>query len=61
MQAFHAWNRDLFRSIDPLVNWWNVMETTFGEVMGATLGLGLWLNRRRSLPREGPPSPMPPS
>ena len=28
-------------------NWWNMMETTFGAVMGAVLGLGLWLNRRR--------------
>ena len=28
-------------------NWWNIMETTFGTVMGAVLGLGLWLNRRR--------------
>ena len=27
-------------------NWWNMMETTFGAVMGAVLGLGLWLNRR---------------
>jgi len=52
LQAFHAWNLEFFRSgawakIDPLLNWWNFMETTFGAVMGATLGLGLWLNRRR--------------
>ena len=28
------------------MNWWNMMETTFGTIMGATLGLGLWLNRK---------------
>lgn len=52
LQAFHAWNRELFQSgfwvrLDPAMNWWNWMETTFGTVMGACLGLGLWLNRRR--------------
>jgi hypothetical protein len=52
LQAFHAWNLDLFRTgvlatLDPLLNWWNFMETTFGAVMGAALGLGLWLNRQR--------------
>lgn len=26
-------------------NWWNMMETTFGAVMGFVLGLGLWWNR----------------
>lgn len=29
------------------MNWWNMMETTFGAIMGATLGLGLWRNRKR--------------
>ena len=52
LQAFHAWNLDLFHGgawakFDPLINWWNFMETTFGATMGAALGLGLWLNRRR--------------
>ncbi len=52
LQAWHAWNRDLFREgtlaqIDKVINWWNFMETTFGLVMGASLALGLWLNRRR--------------
>lgn len=52
LQAYHAWNLDLFRNgwwarFDPLINWWNFMETTFGAVMGAALGLGLWLNRNR--------------
>lgn len=63
LQAFHAWNLELFRTgfwakIDPLINWWNFMETTFGATMGAALGLGLWLNRQRiALPR-GEPLPL---
>ncbi|MGV3606784.1 MAG: hypothetical protein ACO1RA_10265 [Planctomycetaceae bacterium] len=52
LQAFHAWNLEWFRSpslaaIDPLINWWNWMETTFGLVLGGTLGLGLWTCRSR--------------
>ena len=52
LQAFHAWNPQIFSSgiwaqIDKNINWWNFMETSFGAVMGATMGLGLWLNRRR--------------
>ena len=27
-------------------NWWNMMETTFGAVLGFGLGLGLWFNRK---------------
>jgi hypothetical protein len=50
LQAYHAWNLDAFRSgpwapIDPYVNWWNMMEITFGLVLGLGLGLGVWLNR----------------
>ena len=50
LQSWHAWNRDFFTTgiwatVDPVMNWWNWMETTFGAVMGASLGLGLWLNR----------------
>ena len=57
LQAFHAWNPELFKSgiwmqLDPVMNWWNWMETTFGAVMGACLGLGLWLNRRRIGPLD---------
>ncbi len=61
LQAYHAWNLEFFRSaewaeIDKVINWWNFMETTFGAVMGATLGLGLWLNRRRiSSAQDGAP------
>lgn len=52
IQAFHAWNLDLFKTgfgaqMDPVMNWWNWMETTFGFVMGGALGLGAWLNRER--------------
>jgi hypothetical protein len=57
LQAFHAWNRELFASgvwvrLDPLINWWNLMETTFGAVYGAVLGLGVWRNRHHLRPRE---------
>jgi hypothetical protein len=52
LQAYHAWNAADFRegwfaSMDPYVNWWNLMETTFGAILGAGLGLGAWLNRLR--------------
>lgn len=52
LQAYHAWNPEVFQRgiwvhLDPHMNWWNTMETTFGCIMGAALGLGLWLNRRR--------------
>ncbi len=66
LQAWHAWNLDLFRTgtwagIAPVINWWNWMETTFGSVMGAALGLGLWLNRGRLAPDTVEhPDPLPP-
>ncbi|MBI4559734.1 MAG: hypothetical protein HY706_19260 [Candidatus Hydrogenedentes bacterium] len=52
LQAYHAWNVEsfsegLWAQLDPNMNWWNMMETTFGATMGATLGLGLWLHRKR--------------
>lgn len=57
LQAFHAWNPESFKTgiwirLDPFMNWWNFMETTFGLVLGGTLGLGLWLNRKRIAPVE---------
>jgi hypothetical protein len=57
LQSYHAWHPELFRdgiwkTLDPSMNWWNWMETTFGTVMGAALGLGVWLHR--SLIRETP-------
>jgi len=50
VQAFHAWNPDLFRNgvgahLEPVMNWWNWMETLFGTTMGGTLALGLYRNR----------------
>ena len=55
LQSFHAWNPEIFKAglwatLDPVMNWWNWMETTFGLVMGACLGLGLWCNRRHVAP-----------
>lgn len=57
LQAFHAWHREAFQqgfwaTLDPHMNWWNMMETTFGSIMGAALGFGLWLNRWRIRPAE---------
>ena len=54
VQAFHAWNAEafrdgFFRNLEPHINWWNMMETTFGAVFGAILAIGLWLNRNRVL------------
>jgi hypothetical protein len=50
IQAYHAWNPDFLRGSlleGTVINWWNMMETTYGAVMGALLGCGLWLNRKR--------------
>ncbi len=65
LQAWHAWNRAAFQSgawatLDPHINWWNMMETTFGTVMGATLGLGAWLHRKHVAPPDlaAPPAPL---
>jgi hypothetical protein len=62
LQAFHAWNPELFRAgiwvkLEPCMNWWNHMETTFGATMGAVLGFGLWWNHRRIAPLDGDPEP----
>jgi hypothetical protein len=50
LQAYHAWNVESFRegwfaALEPHINWWNLMEITFGMVFAAVLSLGLWLNR----------------
>ena len=49
IQAGHAWNAEWFRTTEslrntPHINWWNMMEITFGFVFGALLALGIWLN-----------------
>lgn len=64
LQAGHAWNLEYFRSgwwanVDPLINWWNFMETTFGATMGAMLGAGLWLNRSRIRVADEPTPDLP--
>ncbi len=50
IQAYHAWNPEVFqqgfwKELAPYINWWNMMETSFGAIMGATLALGLILHR----------------
>ena len=52
IQAFHSWNAELFKTgalssykFFGYVNWWNMMEITFGLVFGTVLALGVWLNR----------------
>ncbi|MCB9770072.1 MAG: hypothetical protein H6752_17875 [Candidatus Omnitrophica bacterium] len=55
LQAYHVWNPEVFDrgiwvELDQYMNWWNNMETTFGTIMGAVLGLGLWLNRHMIQP-----------
>lgn len=58
LQAWHAWNAAAVSEALPWlstkINWWNMMETTFGATMGGTLGLGLWLNRERIQPANDP-------
>lgn len=51
LQAFHAWSPEFFQRgvlarFDPLMNWWNMMEITFGVFLGGGLGVGVWLTRR---------------
>jgi hypothetical protein len=52
VQAAHAWNIEWFRTVefikqlDPYINWWNMMETSFGALFGAVLALAVWLNRQ---------------
>ncbi len=50
LQSFNVWFPDLFPSLlsdrfAKLINWWNLMEITFGFVMAAILGFGVWRNR----------------
>ncbi len=52
LQAAHAWHPAFFDetpALAPLtrhLNWWNLMETTFGFLFGVILALGVWRNRR---------------
>ncbi len=47
VQAYHAWNPEVFTQSAyaeyfSKFNWWNMMETSFGLIMGAVLAVGLW-------------------
>lgn len=58
VQAWNAWNPDWIGGsqlapFGPYVDWWKAMEVTFGLVVGAVLGLGVWL--RRALIRDDEP------
>jgi hypothetical protein len=68
LQAGHAWHPEVFDAgwLAPLsahLNWWNLMETTFGFVWGGVVALGLGLNRNRIRLPEAPGDPIqtPPS
>ncbi|MCA9078094.1 MAG: hypothetical protein KDA93_23900 [Planctomycetaceae bacterium] len=48
-QTLHSWMPAIYpEEFFSLMgwNWWNMMETTFGTVMGFVIGIGLWLNRK---------------
>lgn len=50
VQSFHAWNVDMIREswlapLEPHINWWNMMEITYGAVFGGIVAVGLWLHR----------------
>ena len=50
LQAYNAWHGEWVRSLPTssvtnYFNWWNLMETAFGFVMGAIVGLGCWWHR----------------
>jgi hypothetical protein len=62
IQAGNAWNPALFKSLTGwtygFVNWWNMMEITFGTVIGIVLAVGLYLNKgllqREDAPENAP-------
>lgn len=50
LQSYNQWHAEWISSlptssVTDYINWWNLMETTFGFVMGATVGLGCWWHR----------------
>ena len=57
VQAMWQWHPEWFQTglahtLTRNFNWWNVMETTFGLILGFGLALGLWINWRYVAPRE---------
>lgn len=68
LQAFFIWSRESFEewpmkffSSHMTYNTWNMMECTYGLVMGGILGLGLWLHRKRIQPYADPDKELMPS
>lgn len=62
LQAFRAWHPEVFRTgwwlgLDSHLNWWNLMEITFGATAGAALGAGVWYHRARLAALDRPESP----
>lgn len=50
IQAFHAWNQTWFQTgplatIEPFMNWWNMMEISFGATWAGILAVGVWLHQ----------------
>ena len=55
--VYHAWNVEEFNTEfwnSMHVNWWNMMETSFGLIFGTILAGGVWLNRRLIPPPAEP-------
>lgn len=54
LQAFYGWNREWCRTMTwtANINWWNMMEITFGAVMAAFIAIGLTLHRSDIRPIE---------
>ena len=57
VQAYHAWNTNeikngILSNIYPYINWWNMMEITFGAIFAFIIALGLWYNKHHISPRE---------
>ncbi len=51
IQAGHAWypewfQKGWFAELEPLINWWNMMETAFGAIFGAVFAVGVCLHRK---------------
>jgi hypothetical protein len=60
VQAAHAWFPSFFDDgfLSPIaahINWWNLMETTFGFLFGSILAWGLWRNQHHLKPSNNTP------
>ena len=57
VQAYHAWNTNeikngILSNIYPYINWWNMMEITFGAIFAFIIALGLWYNKHHISPKK---------